>query len=61
MEQEVVGFSNVSDGGRTQKVSKNTNDLQSLCAELLRDYEKDLKRAKTKSISEQWKIFERKK
>ena len=44
-----------------KKVSKNTNDLQSLCAELLRDYEEDLKRAKTKSISEQWKIFERKK
>lgn len=40
-----------------KKVSKNTNDLQSLCAELLKDYEKDLKRAKTKSISEQWKIF----
>jgi len=40
-----------------KKVSKNTNDLQSLCAELLKDYEKGLKRAKTKSISEQWKIF----
>jgi len=40
-----------------KKVSKNTNDLQSLCAELLKDYEKDLKRAKTKSISEQWKIL----
>ncbi|MCY7278286.1 MAG: hypothetical protein LH702_32250 [Phormidesmis sp. CAN_BIN44] len=44
-----------------KKVSKNTNDLQSLCAELLKDYEKDLKRAKTKSISEQWKIFKRQK
>jgi hypothetical protein len=25
--------------------------------ELLKDYEKDLKRAKAKSISEQWKAF----
>lgn len=40
-----------------KKVSKNTAELQSLCMELLKDYEKDLKRAKTKSISEQWKAF----
>lgn len=38
-----------------KKVSKNTTELQSLCMELLKDYEKDLKRAKAKSISEQWK------
>ncbi|MCC5651336.1 AIPR family protein [Nostoc sp. XA013] len=40
-----------------KKVSKNTTELQSLCMELLKDYEKDLKRAKAKSISEQWKAF----
>ncbi len=40
-----------------KKVSKNTTELQSLCMELLKDYEKELKRAKAKSISEQWKAF----
>ncbi|MEH2249113.1 AIPR family protein [Nostoc sp.] len=40
-----------------KKVSKNTTELQSLRMELLKDYEKDLKRAKVKSISEQWKAF----
>ena len=40
-----------------KKVSKNTTELQSLCVELLKDYEKDLRRAKAKSISEQWKAF----
>jgi len=40
-----------------KKVSKNTTELQSLSMELLKDYEKDLKRAKAKSISEQWKAF----
>lgn len=40
-----------------KKVSKNTTELQSLAMELLKDYEKDLKRAKAQSISEQWKAF----
>ncbi|MBD2526592.1 AIPR family protein [Nostoc sp. FACHB-133] len=40
-----------------KKVSKNTTELQKLCVELLKDYEKDLKRAKAKSISEQWTAF----
>lgn len=40
-----------------KKVSKNTTELQSLSMELLKDYEKELKRAKAKSISEQWKAF----
>jgi len=40
-----------------KKVSKNTTELQNLCMELLKDYEKDLKRGKTKSIFKQWKAF----
>ncbi len=40
-----------------KKVSKNTTELQNLCMKLLKDYEKDLKREKTKSISDQWKAF----
>lgn len=40
-----------------KKVSKNTTELQNLSMELLKDYEKDLKREKAKSISEQWKAF----
>jgi AIPR protein len=40
-----------------KKVSKNTTQLQSLSIELLKDYEKDLKRAKAESISVQWKAF----
>jgi hypothetical protein len=40
-----------------KKVSKNTTELQSLATELLKDYEKDLRRAKAQSISEQWKAF----
>jgi len=40
-----------------KKVSKNTTELQDLSTVLLKDYEKDLKRAKAKSISEQWKSF----
>lgn len=41
-----------------KKVSKNATELQKLSMELLKDYEKDLKREKTKCISDQWKIFE---
>lgn len=40
-----------------KKVSKNTTELQSLSIQLLKDYEKDLRRAKAKSMSEQWKTF----
>jgi hypothetical protein len=40
-----------------KKVSKNTTELQMLCNILLKDYEKELKRAKTKSITEQWNDF----
>jgi AIPR protein len=40
-----------------KKVSKNTTELQNLSTELLKDYEKDLKREKAKSISEQWRTF----
>jgi AIPR protein len=42
-----------------KKVSKNTTQLQSLSMELLKDYEKDLKRGKARSISEQWKVYKR--
>jgi hypothetical protein len=40
-----------------KKVSKNTTQLQNLSMELLKDYEKDLKRGKARSISEQWKVY----
>lgn len=40
-----------------KKVSKNTSELQHLTTQLLKDYEKDLRRGKAKSISEQWNIF----
>lgn len=43
-----------------KKVSKNTSELQDLATKLLKDYEKDVKRAKTKSISEQWNAFKSK-
>lgn len=44
-----------------KKVSKNTADLQGLSSELLKDYEKDLKREKAESISKQWEEFKDKK
>ena len=40
-----------------KKLSKNTAELQGLSTELLKDYEKDLKRAKVNSISKQWRVF----
>lgn len=40
-----------------KKVSKNMKELQDLCSGLLKDYEKDLKRKKAKSISDQWSLF----
>ena len=40
-----------------KKVSKNTVQLQSLAMELLKDYEKDLKRGKAESIFDQWAVF----
>jgi len=40
-----------------KKVSKNTTELQALGNVLLKDYEKELKRAKTRSITEQWNAF----
>ena len=40
-----------------KKLSKNTSELQGLSTELLKDYEKDLKRAKVNSISTQWRAF----
>jgi len=43
-----------------KKVSKNTTELQTLCNTLLKDYEKEIKRAKTKSITEQWNAFKSK-
>jgi hypothetical protein len=43
-----------------KKVSKNTSELQELATKLLKDYEKDVKRAKTKSIAEQWNAFRNK-
>ena len=40
-----------------KKASKNTSELQDLATKLLKDYEKDVKRAKTRSSSEQWNAF----
>jgi len=40
-----------------KKVSKNTTELQALGNVLLKDYEKELKRAKTISITQQWNTF----
>jgi len=40
-----------------KKVSKNTTELQALGNVLLKESEKELKRAKTRSITEQWNAF----